>query len=50
MTPNKKGLFGSAPGAPPPPPNLDKKFPDIDFEVPKINLYAPPYSADETTC
>ena len=46
----KSSLFGSAPGGPPPPPpKLDKKFPDIDFEVPKINLYAPPYSADETT-
>ena len=40
-------LGSGAPSAP----NANKKsrFADIDYPVPVINLYAPPYSAEEAT-
>ena len=37
-------------GAPSAPSNttLNTRFPDVDYPIPLVNLYAPPYSAEES--
>ena len=39
----------AAPGAPVAPKNEKNRFPPIDFPVPEVCLFAPPYNAEEST-